>query len=162
MEIFSRTYGPIKRRISDRESYERRERQREQVHVNLQQRPACLLVDGYNIIHDWEELRNLAQDDLDAARQRLIQILSNYQGYRQCTLIIVFDAYKVEDNNGSMQKQDNVYVVYTKTAQTADSYIESATHRLAKEFFRSRWRPVMGWSSSSPSVREPAACRHGS
>ena len=134
MEIFSRTYGPIKRRISDRESYERRERQREQVHVDLQQRPACLLVDGYNIIHDWEELRDLAQDNLDAARQRLIQILSNYQGYRQCTLIIVFDAYKVEDNNGSMQKQDNVYVVYTKTAQTADSYIESATHRLAKEF----------------------------
>ena len=93
-----------------------------------------MLVDGYNVIHDWEELRALAQDNLDAARHRLIQILSNYQGYRQCTLIIVFDAYKVKDNQGSMQKQDNIYVVYTKTAQTADSYIESATHRLAKDF----------------------------
>lgn len=134
MAIFARTYGPQKRRISDRESYARHEQQREQIRVDLKQLPACLLVDGYNVIHDWEELRALAQDNLDAARHRLIQILSNYQGYRQCTLIIVFDAYKVKDNQGSMQKQDNIYVVYTKTAQTADSYIESATHRLAKEF----------------------------
>ena len=60
--------------------------------------------------------------------------MCNYQGYRKCTLILVFDAYKVKDQNGSVQKIDNIYVVYTKTAQTADSYIEQATHHLAKEY----------------------------
>ena len=85
------------------------------------------------MIHDWPQLKALAQENLDAARQRLIQIMSSYQGYRGCVVILDFDAYKVKDQNGSMHQQDNIFVVYTKTAQTADSYIEQATHRLAIE-----------------------------
>ena len=96
--------------------------------------PECLLVDGYNIIHDWEELQTIAVSDLAAARHRLIDLMCSYQGYRRCTLILVFDAYQVKDQGTTMQQVDNIYVVYTKTAQTADSYIEQATHRLAEEY----------------------------
>lgn len=97
-------------------------------------KPECLLVDGYNIIHSWDELKKLAQDDLDAARMRLINIMSNYQGYRKKLIIIVFDAYKVIENSGNIVKHDNLYVVYTKTRQTADSYIEETTHKMASEY----------------------------
>lgn len=132
MEIFERTYGTKKKKVSDRESYERREQQRKaSAPATL---PQCLLVDGYNIIHDWDELKLLAKEDLDAARRRLIDLLSSYQGYRRCTLILVFDAYRVKEQRATMQKVDNIYVVYTKTAQTADSYIEQATHRLADSY----------------------------
>lgn len=132
--IFEKTYGSKskKKMIQDRETYERHEQQRKKETVSFL--PECVLVDGYNIIHDWEELRETAQQDLDAARHALINLMCNYQGYRKCTLILVFDAYKVKDQNGSVQKIDNIYVVYTKTAQTADSYIEQATHHLAKEY----------------------------
>ncbi len=129
--IFDQTYKAKKQKVNHRESYERHEQQRLNKEANL---PECLLVDGYNIIHDWEELSELAKQDLDAARHALIQIMCNYQGYRQCTLILVFDAYKVKEQGGSIQKVDNIYVVYTKSAQTADSYIEQATHQLAKAF----------------------------
>lgn len=129
--IFDQTYKVKKQKINHRESYERHEQQRMNKERNL---PECLLVDGYNIIHDWDALSELAKQDLDAARHALIQLMCNYQGYRHCTLILVFDAYKVKDQNGTMQKIDNIYVVYTKTAQTADSYIEQATNHLAKEY----------------------------
>ena len=93
-----------------------------------------LLVDGYNMIHSWSELIPLAEADLSAAREQLIQRLSSFQGTRTGILIIVFDAYQVKDNPGSIQKLHNLYVVYTKTSQTADSYIEKATHQLADQF----------------------------
>ena len=94
----------------------------------------CLLVDGYNIIFSWDELNELAKTNLDHARHRLIDILNNYQGYRKCLLIVVFDAYKIKKNIGSIEKNDNIYVVYTKEAQTADNYIEKVTHDLSQKY----------------------------
>ena len=96
--------------------------------------PECLLVDGYNVIHSWPELKEIAKDNLAVARNRLIDILGNYQGYKQCTLIIVFDAYKVKGNVGSVEHLHNVHVVYTKETQTADMYIERTTHQLSKDY----------------------------
>ena len=89
-----------------------------------ERRKEYLLVDGYNIIFAWEELRELAKINIDGARGRLMDILSNYQGIRKCTLILVFDAYKVEGFPGEIQQYHNIHVVYTKEAETADQYIE--------------------------------------
>ena len=94
--------------------------------------PSCS--DGYNIIFSWDELNELAKTNLDHARHRLIDILNNYQGYRKCLLIVVFDAYKIKKNIGSIEKNDNIYVVYTKEAQTADNYIEKVTHDLSQKY----------------------------
>ena len=93
-----------------------------------------LLVDGYNIIFAWEELRSLAEKNIDSARSKLLDILANYQGYRQMTVIVVFDAYKVENGVGSAMKYHNIYVVYTKEAETADSYIERAVHTMNRQY----------------------------
>lgn len=129
-EIFIRTYGPIKRRLS-KEMNRKIEEQTEEKRTIL---PECLLVDGYNIIFSWDELNQLSKTNLDHARNRLIEILNNYQGYRKCLLIVVFDAYKIKKNIGSIEKNDNIYVVYTKEAQTADNYIEKVTHDLAQNY----------------------------
>lgn len=91
-----------------------------------------LLVDGYNIIFSWEELKELSERDICAARGKLADILSNYQGFRKCTLILVYDAYKVEGNPGEVLKYHNIYIVYTKEAETADQYIEKTVRRIAK------------------------------
>lgn len=93
-----------------------------------------LLVDGYNIIFAWEELNELAKASIDAARNKLMDILSNYQGFSGCTLILVFDAYKVKGNQGEVQKYHNIYVVYTKEAETADQYIEKTTHEIGRKY----------------------------
>ncbi|MBR1931243.1 MAG: TetM/TetW/TetO/TetS family tetracycline resistance ribosomal protection protein [Lachnospiraceae bacterium] len=95
---------------------------------------AYLLVDGYNIIFAWEELRTLAARNIDSARDRLMDIMSNYQGYLGSTLILVFDAYKVKGNPGSVQQYHNIYVVYTKEAETADQYIEKTVHEMGKKY----------------------------
>lgn len=92
-----------------------------------------LLVDGYNIIFSWKELNELARTSLDAARGKLIDILCNYQGYKQCILILVFDAYKVKGNRGGITDYNNIHVVYTKEAETADMYIEKVTHEIGKK-----------------------------
>lgn len=92
-----------------------------------------LLVDGYNIIFAWEELRSLAAVNIDSARDKLMDICCNYQGYQGCTLILVYDAYKVKGNPGSVQKYHNIYVVYTKEAETADQYIEKTVHEIGKK-----------------------------
>lgn len=92
-----------------------------------------LLVDGYNIIFAWEELRELAKVNIDSARDRLMDICSNYQGSRGCTLILVFDAYKVKGNPGTVMKYHNIYVVYTKEAETADQYIEKTVHEMGRK-----------------------------
>jgi hypothetical protein len=94
-----------------------------------------LLVDGYNIIFAWEELRKLADESIDAARDRLINLLCNYQGVKRIELILVFDAYKVAGGKGSITKEGNIYVVYTKEAETADAYIERTTHELRKHHY---------------------------
>lgn len=129
-EIFIRTYGPIKRRLS-KEMNRKIEEQKEEKRTIL---PECLLVDGYNIIFSWDELNELSKTNLDHARTRLMEMLNNYQGYRKCLLIVVFDAYKIKKNVGSFEKNDNIYVVYTKEAQTADNYIEKVTHDLAQNY----------------------------
>lgn len=136
MRIFEMTYGPIKRKNGEAMHTPRSagsERIKPPKAVPLPEGPEYLLVDGYNIIFAWEELAELARTDLDAARHRLIQILCNYQGYRRCELILVFDAYKVKGNPGSIERQHGIHVVYTKEAETADMYIEKVTHTLAKE-----------------------------
>ena len=92
-----------------------------------------LLVDGYNIIHAWEGLRAAAHQDLDGAREQLIHRLRNYQGWKRNKVIVVFDAYKVKGNPGSVERLGDLFVVYTKEAETADMYIEKTTYALAKE-----------------------------
>nr|WP_296485766.1 TetM/TetW/TetO/TetS family tetracycline resistance ribosomal protection protein [uncultured Acetatifactor sp.] len=92
-----------------------------------------LLVDGYNIIFAWEDLHELADLNIDSARDRLMDICSNYQGFMDCTLILVFDAYKVKGNPGSIQRYHNIYVVYTKEAETADQYIEKTVHKIGRK-----------------------------
>lgn len=101
---------------------------------NMEKREEYLLVDGYNIIFAWEDLSDLARFDLAAARGKLMDILSNYQGWKQGKLILVFDAYKVEGNIGSVSKYHNIYVVYTKEAETADQYIEKTVHEISKKY----------------------------
>lgn len=92
-----------------------------------------LLVDGYNIIYAWEDLRELADADLHAAQTKLMDILSNYQGFKKCTLILVFDAYKVEGHAEEVVTYHNIHVVYTKEAETADQYIEKTVHRIGRD-----------------------------
>lgn len=92
-----------------------------------------LLVDGYNIIFAWEELKALADVNIDSARDRLLDIMCNYQGYRKIEVIVVFDAYKVHGGKGSFSDYHNIHVVYTKEAETADRYIEGFTHVMGKK-----------------------------
>jgi len=140
-EIFSRTYG---KKPEDDRRYRRYHVSRGTVTTASEKTPVYkpgkgtpkeeyLLVDGYNIIFAWEELRALAAHNIDSARDKLMDILSNYQGIQGMTLILVFDAYKVKGNPGSVQKYHNIYVVYTKEAETADQYIEKTVHQIAKE-----------------------------
>lgn len=93
-----------------------------------------LLVDGYNVIFAWDDLKALAVVNIDSARDKLIDVMSNYQGYVGCELILVFDAYKVKQNPGSITKHGNIHVVYTKEAETADMYIEKTTHELGRKY----------------------------
>ncbi len=134
MEIFERTYGKINR---DPRSAMRNEKQPEHRKIPKlpppPKGPEYLLVDGYNIIFAWEELNRQARDNLDLARNTLINILCNYQGFRQCNLILVFDAYKVKGNHREVETVGGISVVYTKEAETADMYIEKVAHRLGKD-----------------------------
>ena len=93
-----------------------------------------LLVDGYNIIFAWDELKALSEKNIEGARSKLMDILCNYQGYKRCTVILVFDAYKVEGNPGEVMKYHNIYVVYTKEAETADQYIEKTVRRMGRQY----------------------------
>lgn len=135
-EIFTRTYGPIKR---ERNGFQKTSRTvtakaGESRPVKKQPEKEYLLVDGYNIIFAWEDLNELAKVNIEAARSKLMDILCNYQGYKKCTLILVFDAYKVEGNQGSVQKYHNIHVVYTKEAETADQYIEKTVHEIGRKY----------------------------
>ncbi|MER2081014.1 MAG: NYN domain-containing protein, partial [Ruminococcus sp.] len=92
-----------------------------------------LLVDGYNVIFAWEHLRAMAERSIDDARNALINILCNYQGFKKCELIAVFDAYKVKGSQREVERVNNISIVYTKEAETADMYIEKVSHQLAKK-----------------------------
>lgn len=137
-DIFVRTFGPIRRRIVSEQPVRRNFTEEKQPVPQRYQkkkevRDNYLLVDGYNIIFAWPELKELAGENLDAARDRLLDILSNYQGYTGEHLICVFDAYKVKGNHGSVEKYNNMDVVYTKEAETADMYIEKVTLEIGKK-----------------------------
>lgn len=133
--IFTRTYGPVKQR----RAFESQRRIRaEEASASKPPRKEAppqkeyLLVDGYNIIFAWDELKALAKTDLAAARERLQDILCSYQGMRGSTVILVFDAYKVRGGVGSVERFRNISIVYTREAETADMYIEKATLELGK------------------------------
>lgn len=147
-EIFARTYGKIKR-----ERYPIRRTVRPEMKTGAaagsdteapafsprktapaEIREQYLLVDGYNIIFAWEELAALAATSLEGARNQLLDILCNYQGYQKNVVIVVFDAYKVEGGRGSVSEYNNIHVIYTKEAETADQYIERAVHKIGKKY----------------------------
>lgn len=139
LAIFERTYGKIKRRGGADDA---KKAARAALHTApaasvpaapVPAGPDYLLVDGYNVIFAWDALRRLADGSLDAARRRLMDILCNYAGYKRCVPILVFDAYKVRGGAREVEKYHNLYVVYTREAETADMYIERATHELARE-----------------------------
>ncbi len=132
--IFERAYGPVKSHAF-RSVQKPSAAPKPKPWKGLKTRDGddYLLVDGYNIVHAWDDLRAIAREDLDGARMRLIDRLRNYQGWKKCRLIVVFDAYKVKGNPGSVEKVGDIFVVYTKEAETADMYIEKATYALAKE-----------------------------
>lgn len=135
-EIFTRTYGPIKR---ERNAFQKTSRTVTAPASPRKSKPKepekeYLLVDGYNIIFAWEDLNELAKVNIEGARNKLMDILCNYQGYKKCTLILVFDAYKVEGGQGSVQKYHNIHVVYTKEAETADQYIEKTVHEIGRKY----------------------------
>ena len=139
--IFERTYGTIQqerktwskkviRAEEQTKGRSRAEGRKQAAHKAAQE---YLLVDGYNIMFGWEDLKELAETNIEAARSRLMDILCNYQGYRKMILILVFDAYRVEGNPGSVQDYHNIHVVYTKEAETADQYIEKVTKEIGRK-----------------------------
>ena len=136
--IFERTYGAVKRRDFLPPKPPRRPVSPETAEARpvrpQPNRPEYLLVDGYNIIFAWEELKAIARESLDAARKALCDLLCNFQGYQKCRVIAVFDAYKVRGGQGSVEKYHNIHVVYTKEAETADAYIERATYELGRHY----------------------------
>ena len=135
LRIFEQTYGKVEhaafepKKSPARTSLDDRKYNIETVRSG----PEYLLVDGYNIIFAWEKLKKLAAEDIAAAREALVDILANYRGWRKCEVILVFDAYKVKGNPGSLERKNGISIVYTKEAQTADAYIERATYDLGRE-----------------------------
>lgn len=132
-EIFEKTFGPIKRKKYT-EKKVRQYSENKQKATNKKVLPQCLLVDGYNIVFAWDELKEIAKTNIDGARDRLLDIMCNYQGYKGNTVIVVFDAYNVKKHAETVSKYHNIYVVYTKEAETADMYIAKTTHKLANKF----------------------------
>lgn len=138
MEIFEQTYGKIKHKNPNNSHFtftEKTEKQnpKKMPKAPKYEGPEYLLVDGYNVIFSWDNLKKLADSSIDGARNALINILCNYQGYKRCEVIVVFDAYKVKGNHREIEKVNNITVVYTKEAETADMYIEKASLDLAKK-----------------------------
>lgn len=137
MQIFEQTYGPVthkkapeKRKVTAVSAIDKAA---EKLMKNPQYNGTeYLLVDGYNVIFAWEHLKELTERSLDGARQVLINILCNYQGYSKCNLILVFDAYRVKGQYREVETVNGISIVYTKEAETADMYIEKVTHKLAK------------------------------
>lgn len=139
-DIFVRTFGPIKQKHIPTQGglgYEKKIKNTlEKKSVDMRPKEIMeeyLLVDGYNIIFAWKELDELAKENIEAARYKLMDILCNYQGFKKCNLIVVFDAYKVKGGLGSVNEYHNIHVVYTKEAETADAYIEKFTQEISKK-----------------------------
>ena len=136
MRIFEQTYGPVKRKVySEPKRYKSVEYDPKKRKKGL---PAdfdgteYVLVDGYNVIHAWDGLKEHVEDNIDLSRSMLVNILCNYRGYRKCELILVFDAYRLKGHEREIEKVNDITIVYTREAETADQYIEQASYKLAK------------------------------
>ena len=128
--IMQREFGPIKR-----PQYNAPENRPATEKLTIRPpKKTALIVDGYNIIHAWEDLAETAKSDLDAARRQLCDILSSYAGFRECILVVVFDGYKVKGNPGEKQKLHNIQVVYTGENETADAYIEALAAQIGPNY----------------------------
>lgn len=131
-EIFIRTYGKIERKLPGALKVEaprtKKHTKKEEILTEY------LLVDGYNVIFAWEDLKELAKENIESARGKLMDVLSNYQGFKKCVVILVFDAYRVEGYQMEIQKYHNIHVVYTKEAETADQYIEKVVHQIGRKY----------------------------
>ena len=155
--IFTRTYGEIKRRDFLPQNTVR-QLDKAALLREMEDVQEFLLVDGYNIIFAWDELKSQAAVNLDAARQALVDILCNYQGYKQCGLIVVFDAYRVKDGKAKVERQNDVYIVYTEEAETADMYIEKVTYALGRDPVKKRRVRV----ATSDNLEQTIILGHGS
>jgi len=128
--IMEREFGPVKRPMyrapANRPATE-------EVTIRTPKRKA-IIVDGYNIIFAWEDLAALAKDDLEAARRKLCDMLSNYAGFRKCYLVVVFDGWKVKGNMGEKTQHHNIQVVYTREGETGDAYIESFVAKIGGNY----------------------------
>ena len=134
MRIFEKTYGKIERKTHNAARTPQRALSASRIYKGKPQvkQGSFVLVDGYNVIFAWDDLKKIAADDLDLARTTLINRLCAYRAMRDTDVIAVFDAYKVKGGTGSIEKVNNISVVYTKEAETADSYIEKATQKLSR------------------------------
>lgn len=136
--ILARTYNSNKKEES-RSRYQKKKKEFSNTPVTKtwkapEKRDEYLLVDGYNIIFAWEELNELAKQSVDGARGKLMDILCNYQGMKKCEVILVFDAYRVQNHQTEILDYHNIHVVYTKEAETADQYIEKFAHQNASKY----------------------------
>ena len=135
IRIYERTYGPIRSNpIAAFRPSVSVQSQSFRLPEAAETGPEYLLVDGYNIIFAWDDLAAIAKEDMDLARSRLVNLMCNYRGLHRCEVILVFDAYRIKGNTGSVETVNNISVVYTKEAETADSYIERTTHELSKNY----------------------------
>lgn len=132
MAIFERTYGPIRRDERAALHTVRDPVPDRRPAAPVPEGPVYLLIDGYNVIFSWDELKALADEDMDMARRQLMDRLCSYRGFCPCEVILVFDAYRVHGNVGEVEKYHNISVVYTREAETADMYIEKVTHELSR------------------------------
>ena len=126
--IMTREFGPIRRRQYSAPQVN----SAIGIELAAKKHPEHIIVDGYNVIFAWEELKALAAQSLDLARNRLLDKLANYQGYTKCDLVVVFDAYKVPGGAGSRETQGKLHVAYTKEGETADMYIERLVGEIGK------------------------------
>ena len=141
MQIFEQTYGAVKNRSDPYNVHQpfsggnpRKKEQKDKTKIPpTYTGKEYLLVDGYNVIYSWDGLRKLSEQNMEDARDALIRLLCNYRGYRQNEVILVFDAYRVKGGEREIEQTGGISVVYTKEAETADTYIEKTSHELAKD-----------------------------
>ncbi|MBR5614028.1 MAG: TetM/TetW/TetO/TetS family tetracycline resistance ribosomal protection protein [Clostridia bacterium] len=137
LKIFERTYGKVERKNPNHTMRTPKAQNTASEYTPKKKKEfdkEYLLIDGYNIIFAWDYLKKLAGDSLEAARSALTDRISAYKIFRDCEIILVFDAYKVKGNPGEAERVNGITVVYTKEAQTADSYIEKAAKELSRNY----------------------------
>ena len=127
--IMLREFGPIKRPRYSEPVYNRAEKKRP-----AQAEQTYLMVDGYNMIYAWEDLKDLAETDIAAARERLSDLLQSYSSLRDCSVVLVFDAYRRPGSQGSVRQEGLFRVVYTKEGESADAYMERLAREIGSNF----------------------------